>query len=74
MVGAIERHVEVLKSSANDERRLQALKYIVHFVADVHQPLHVGYADDRGGNQYQIQVFMRGWEQLTRLVGQRDYQ
>ena len=32
----------------------------MHFVADVHQPLHAGYADDRGGNQYQLQAFMRG--------------
>jgi len=29
----------------------------VHFVADVHQPLHTGYADDKGGNTYQLQAF-----------------
>lgn len=60
VVGAIERQLAVLKSSESDERRLQALKYIVHFVADVHQPLHAGYADDRGGNTFQLQAFMRG--------------
>ena len=60
VVGAIDRQVEVLKSSDSDERKLIALKYIVHFVADVHQPLHAGYADDRGGNTFQLQVFMRG--------------
>jgi hypothetical protein len=32
----------------------------VHFVADVHQPLHAGYADDKGGNTYQVQAFGRG--------------
>ena len=48
VVGAIERQVAVLKSAAPDAVRLKALKYIVHFVADVHQPLHAGYADDRG--------------------------
>ena len=37
-----------------------ALKYVVHFVADVHQPLHAGYAEDRGGNTYQVQAFGRG--------------
>lgn len=60
VVGAIERQLDLLKSSENDERRLLALKYLVHFLADVHQPLHAGYADDRGGNQYQLQAFMRG--------------
>ena len=60
VVAAIERQFEVLKSSESDVRRLLALKYIVHFVADVHQPLHAGYADDRGGNQYQLQAFMHG--------------
>jgi hypothetical protein len=60
VVGAIDRQVAMLKSSESDERRLMALKYLVHFVADVHQPLHAGYADDRGGNQYQLQAFMRG--------------
>lgn len=60
VVGAIDRQVAVLRSSESDERRLLALKYLVHFVADVHQPLHAGYADDRGGNQYQLQAFMRG--------------
>jgi nuclease S1 len=39
---------------------LAALKYIVHFVVDSHQPLHAGYHDDRGGNTYQLQAFMRG--------------
>ena len=60
VVGAIERQLDLLKSSENDERRLLALKYLVHLVADVHQPLHAGYSDDRGGNQYQLQAFMRG--------------
>lgn len=60
VVGAIEEQTAVLASNASDERRFIALKYLVHFVADVHQPLHAGYADDRGGNSYQLQAFMRG--------------
>ena len=57
VVGAIAKQLEILASKAPDESRLQALKYIVHFVADVHQPLHAGHLDDRGGNTYQIQAF-----------------
>lgn len=60
VVGAIERQLILLNSGDSDEHKLLALKYLVHFVADVHQPLHAGYADDRGGNQYQLQAFMRG--------------
>ncbi|MCM6772155.1 S1/P1 nuclease [Nocardia sp. CDC159] len=35
--------------------RNQALKFIVHFVGDIHQPLHAGYARDRGGNEFKVQ-------------------
>ena len=59
-VAAINAQLVVLASNASDEKRLTALKYIVHLVADVHQPLHAGYLDDRGGNLYQIQAFGRG--------------
>lgn len=59
-VEAINRQLAVLASVAPDEKRLMALKYVVHFVADMHQPLHAGHADDRGGNTYQLQAFGRG--------------
>ncbi|MFQ5635951.1 MAG: S1/P1 nuclease [Gammaproteobacteria bacterium] len=39
-------------------RRAEALRFLVHFVADVHQPLHVGRLSDRGGND--IDVVFRG--------------
>jgi hypothetical protein len=60
VVAAIERQARVLASSAADDQRLKALKYAVHFVADVHQPLHAGFFEDRGGNRYQVQAFSRG--------------
>lgn len=37
--------------------KIQALKFLVHFVADLHQPLHVGYKKDRGGNKIKIKWF-----------------
>lgn len=37
--------------------RLVALKFLIHFVADLHQPLHAGYARDRGGNSTRV-VFL----------------
>ena len=45
---------------ATDQQKLVALKYIVHLVADAHQPLHAGYAADKGGNTYQVQAFGKG--------------
>ena len=60
VVKAIQDQLQVLKSSAPDAKRLLALKYVVHFMADIHQPLHAGHADDRGANLYQLSAFMRG--------------
>lgn len=36
------------------QRRAEALRFLVHFVADIHQPLHVGRAEDRGGNEITV--------------------
>ena len=38
-------------SSATEQETLEALKYLGHWVGDVHQPLHVSFEDDRGGNE-----------------------
>ncbi|WP_260924936.1 S1/P1 nuclease [Novosphingobium sp. 9] len=35
--------------------RLEALSFVVHFVGDVHQPLHVGENEDLGGNTVKAQ-------------------
>lgn len=43
-----------------DAVRAQALKFLVHLVGDAHQPLHAGYARDKGGNTVQLQVDGRG--------------
>ena len=60
VIGAIKKELQILTSSAPDEKRLAALKYLVHFIGDVHQPLHAGFQDDKGGNKYQIQAFDKG--------------
>ena len=41
----------VLADRSRPQReRLEALAFLTHFVGDLHQPLHVGENDDRGGN------------------------
>lgn len=42
------------------EQRRRALRFLVHLVEDLHQPLHVGDAGDRGGNELQVRFFRRG--------------
>ena len=36
------------------ERRAIALRFLAHFVGDLHQPLHAAYGDDRGGNSIEV--------------------
>lgn len=60
VIAAIQTQIEILASSAPDEERLVALKYLIHFAGDVHQPLHAGFQDDKGGNTYQLQAFAHG--------------
>ena len=38
----------------DSEKRWQALAFVCHLVGDVHQPLHAGFGDDRGGNTVDI--------------------
>ena len=35
-------------------RRSEALRFLAHFVADIHQPLHVAYEADRGGTRMSV--------------------
>jgi hypothetical protein len=45
----------ILRSAAaSREQRVTALRYLVHLVGDLHQPLHVGRTDDRGGNGVEV--------------------
>jgi len=41
------------RQASNDERR-QAFAWLCHLVGDLHQPLHAGFADDRGGNDINV--------------------
>lgn len=54
-VAAIESYGGVLgDQSKSDHERAQALRFLVHFVGDIHQPLHASYRPDRGGNLFQV--------------------
>ncbi len=51
---AVEKCVEVLKSDNCDSVKSVYLKMLIHFVGDMHCPMHAGRASDRGGNGYTV--------------------
>jgi hypothetical protein len=56
VIGQIERFRRVLANrSASVRQRQKALKYLIHFIGDLHQPLHAGENHDRGGNDVQVE-------------------
>lgn len=61
LVNAIETCISVLKNdSSSKEDKVFHLKMLVHFIGDLHQPMHVGIADDKGGNDFQVRWFGDG--------------
>ncbi|MBV8202723.1 MAG: S1/P1 nuclease [Acidobacteria bacterium] len=58
VVEAIGRFRGVLQDpAAAAGSKAEALRFLVHFVGDVHQPLHVGRRGDVGGNSIQVSWF-----------------
>lgn len=45
----------VLKDKkSSDVAKSNALKFIIHFIGDIHQPLHTGRVEDNGGNKIDV--------------------
>lgn len=60
VIQTLNRIIKELKSKQfTDEDELFALKMLVHLVGDIHQPLHVGNGEDKGGNDVKVEYF---WE------------
>ncbi len=58
IVDAISYELAVLKDPwRNASDRARALRYIIHFVGDLHQPLHAEDNADRGGNCTSLAFF-----------------
>ena len=51
LVTALRYHIEVATDKqAPTDVRIASLKHLIHYMGDVHQPLHVGFRSDFGGN------------------------
>jgi hypothetical protein len=55
VVAELNRLRRELRCAANDDLKRDALRYAVHFVGDIHQPLHT-VGDARGGNDINVEV------------------
>ncbi len=49
----------VRSTSASLADKQRALRFIIHIVGDLHQPLHVGNGTDKGGNEVHVTFFGR---------------
>jgi len=63
IVTALEENVNILKTSTDKNAQAQALRLIIHFVGDIHQPLHCATGvdethpeGDRGGNLVSLTI------------------
>jgi len=74
---AIASDLAVLSSASTPAvDRLAALKFLGHWLGDIHEPLHVSFVDDRGGNAIAVSgecqgVFHAAWDDclLRKAVG-----
>jgi hypothetical protein len=56
---ALRNQIAVLKDPSSDpEKQAEALRFIIHFAGDIHQPLHAVTNADRGGNC--VPIFLGG--------------
>lgn len=51
---AIEHHFNVIQRTPDN---WESLAFLAHFVGDLHQPMHVSFADDLGGNRAELKFF-----------------
>lgn len=61
LLTGINTCVSILKDKVSSkEKKAFHLKMLVHLIGDLHQPMHVGLREDKGGNDFQVQWFGRG--------------
>lgn len=80
IITALNEMVNTIKSpKSNLLSKQQALMFVIHFMGDIHQPLHVGRPDDQGGNAITIQFENRKmnlhslWDSGMITIQQMDY-
>ena len=59
MIAELERLRNDLRCAPDPAAKQEALRFAVHYLGDIHQPLHT-VADERGGNTIPVAIYMRG--------------
>lgn len=54
VAAVLESQYMLRQSDSSDETQRRALRYLIHYVADLHQPLNTGLMQDRGGQDYSL--------------------
>lgn len=74
----LAKAIETLREAeSTKEQKRESVRWIAHLVGDLHQPLHVGRAEDRGGNSIRGEFFgkdtnaHRIWD--SELIDSTDY-
>jgi len=61
LVMGINTCISIIKNPNSSEADVAFyLKFLVHLIGDLHQPMHVGRLEDKGGNDIQVQWFGQG--------------
>jgi hypothetical protein len=56
----IKAETTLQDNSATIMARQEALKFLIHFVGDAHQPMHISRKEDKGGNTIQVRFDGKG--------------
>jgi len=75
-----EMAMRLLSLETSHRDRANALKYLVHLMGDIHQPLHIGVDEDKGGNFIRVTVegndhelsLHEVWDWVIRSQGTHD--
>lgn len=55
VISALHTKIAILSDKGRTrEERAEALRFVVHFIGDMHQPLHSGERADKGGNDVKL--------------------
>ncbi len=58
IIQTLERVIGELKAGTlTDAEQAERIRILIHLVGDIHQPLHVGGRDDKGGNDVKVRWF-----------------
>lgn len=58
IITALTEQVEKLKShSLSKDEEALAIKMLIHFMGDIHQPMHLAHKSDLGGNKVNVKFF-----------------